>query len=363
MAISAECLECGREYQVGDQFAGRTLKCKDCGAAFTVNGGGSGRQPRGQRSGSPAGSRRKSGAGGRGGRRSSSAGRRSKASAKEPRSKLSYAVSAGVILALLVGVYFAWKKKYGGPEEYNSAVSNSCELLEEFADLMETVKDSESGAAATSRLDALVDELLAEHARALDVEKKMLEKAVNAINHREEKRRFAEERDATVGKYGDRKRAASRKIETEIRRIAMDPGKFKDFIEHFKKLDEKIETAYISRLLVYKLYSSGDLRKPYFAIEQAPQTFLFTMSLPADTPDFPNESDILSRIRELGEGNVTIQQEKRRGTWWILVGPVKEGTIRSEEIDFAETRVFGSTSAQVKADVNYRFVAGAGPKS
>ncbi len=36
MAISFQCAQCGRTYKTADQWAGKTVKCKDCGASVTI---------------------------------------------------------------------------------------------------------------------------------------------------------------------------------------------------------------------------------------------------------------------------------------------------------------------------------------
>ncbi len=36
MAISCRCDRCGRTYKMGDQWAGKSVKCKDCGGSMTV---------------------------------------------------------------------------------------------------------------------------------------------------------------------------------------------------------------------------------------------------------------------------------------------------------------------------------------
>src|SRR5438045_2682031 len=36
MPIKARCSECGRVYKLGDDRAGQSLECKDCGATFEV---------------------------------------------------------------------------------------------------------------------------------------------------------------------------------------------------------------------------------------------------------------------------------------------------------------------------------------
>src|SRR5439155_22205954 len=38
MAITAVCTSCGKKFQAPDQFAGKRVKCKGCGAVFLIPG-------------------------------------------------------------------------------------------------------------------------------------------------------------------------------------------------------------------------------------------------------------------------------------------------------------------------------------
>lgn len=100
MSIGAECTECGREYRLPDEKAGRRIRCKDCGAVVDVP------QRTARR---PA---RASGA-----RRSSSSSRRSRSSGGGiPKPLLVAGVVAAVTLCAGLAVYFGMQM-LGGADD------------------------------------------------------------------------------------------------------------------------------------------------------------------------------------------------------------------------------------------------------
>ncbi|MEQ9407028.1 MAG: hypothetical protein RIK87_04850 [Fuerstiella sp.] len=117
MAIGAECPECGRQYRLPDDKAGRKIRCKECGAVVDVPR----RAGRARRAGQPESAGKRTAAARRPARGRSSGNKRS---SKNNPALLIGGIVVGVVVCIAAGVFFGMQMMSGGGAATGSGLAD-----------------------------------------------------------------------------------------------------------------------------------------------------------------------------------------------------------------------------------------------
>lgn len=164
MSLIAECLDCGKQYRVADDKAGRQFKCKDCGSTIQIPGGDDDDYDLGHHDEYGADDRR----GGdydepRPRRRSGGSGR------KKSRSKRKSSVNPGliiggvvggiVVIGVLVGAVVLIRGSFSPVAKHRKLANDALAVLDDFASALEDIHDQESAREAAVKINKLTDRM------------------------------------------------------------------------------------------------------------------------------------------------------------------------------------------------------------